>query len=486
VDAAGARFPLRVDPFLQQAKLTVNSQAELGTSVAVSADGKTAVVGGPRENPLIGAAWVFVRTGNTWSEQAKLTPTDNTGKEVNFGWRVALSGDGNTALIGGPGDNNPLGAAWVFTRSGSTWTQQGPKLTGTGQNTGGGGSEFGSSVALSADGNLALVGGDRDNHEAGAVWTFTRTGNIWTELGTKLTPTNEMGGGHFGESVALSPDGETALVGASGDDEVGAVWVFTRSGSEWVQGPKLTANDEVGQASFGEAVAISTNADTALISGPGDNHGYGAAWIFTHNGSVWAQQGQKLTGSGEIYVEGYGVGFGQGIALSGDGNTAFVGGGNDNHYGGAAWHFARSGSTWAQVGSKITPGESGTCFGSKVALSADGNTALFGGSCDNNYLGAVWVFASCTTLEATTTMLPNAARGMAYSAELAECGGVPPYKWKKVGTLPKGLKLSKTGVLAGLPSTKLAPGSYPISVRVIDSKKKGKDSATVTLALKVS
>ena len=132
----------------------------------------------------------------------------------------AFSADGNTALIGAWNDDNVLpgndhysgkGAAWVFTRSGSTWTQQGEKLIGWGE-TGEG--KFGTSVALSADGDTALIGGWNDNSSKGAAWVFTRTGEVWTQQGEKLIGGGEAGEGRFGVSVALSADGDTALIPA--------------------------------------------------------------------------------------------------------------------------------------------------------------------------------------------------------------------------------------------------------------------------------
>jgi hypothetical protein len=136
VGTRGARYPLRIDPFIQQAeKLAGSGQAgapvpRLGMSVALSADGNTALVGGPGDYGKTGAAWVFTRSGSTWTQQgSKLTAAGEQG-EGQFGSSVALSPTGNTALVGGPGDAAGLGAAWVFTRTGSTWTQQGPKLTG--------------------------------------------------------------------------------------------------------------------------------------------------------------------------------------------------------------------------------------------------------------------------------------------------------------------------------------------------------------------
>ena len=127
---------------------------------------------------------------------------------------MALSSDGNTALIGGPSDNGEVGAAWVFTRSGSTWTQQGAKLTGAGKRSAR--RPFGRSVALSADGNTALIGRPQaTTAQVGAAWVFTRSGSTWTQQGAKLTGGGESRAGDFGYSVALSADGNTALIGGA-------------------------------------------------------------------------------------------------------------------------------------------------------------------------------------------------------------------------------------------------------------------------------
>jgi hypothetical protein len=341
----GAVYPLRIDPLFQQGpKLTPSDESLFGTfgiSVALSADGNTALVGGSH------AAWVFMRSRGTWTQQgSKLTASDETGAS-GFGSSVALSADGNTALIGGLVDNSNTGAAWVFTRSGSTWTQQGSKLTASDE-TGQG--HFGSSVALSSDGNTALIGGPADNSNTGAAWVFTRSGSTWTQQGSKLTASDESMGGMFGYSVGLSADGNTALIGgpenvALGSSGVisGAAWVFTRSGSAWSQqGPKLTASDQAGLlAVFGWSVALSSDGSTALIGGPLDKVdlvkklGVGAAWVFTRSGSTWTQQGPKLTASDET---GLGL-FGWSAALSSDGSTALIGGPFDGGFDGAAWAF---------------------------------------------------------------------------------------------------------------------------------------------------
>ena len=177
--------------------------------------------------PAKGAAWVFTRSGGVWTQQGlKLVGTGAVGN-AEQGFRVALSSDGNTALVGGPYDNNfgtPVGAVWVFTRSGGVWTQQGSKIIGTGAV---GSPQYGISLALSSDGNTAIVGGNLDNSHAGAVWVFTRSGGVWTQQGTKLVGTGSVGNPRQGYSVAISSNSGTFIEGGLGDNSnTGAVWVF--------------------------------------------------------------------------------------------------------------------------------------------------------------------------------------------------------------------------------------------------------------------
>jgi hypothetical protein len=384
---------LAADTLIQQGPKLTSGEAGrgyFGRSVALSSDGSTALIGGPQAGGEAGAAWVYTRSGSTWTRQMMLT---GTGEEVgagHFGNSVALSADGNTAVIGALTDDNGLGAAWVFTRSGSTWTPQ-AKLAGGGE---AGAGRFGASVALSADGDTVVVGAPYDGRDLGAMWVFTRSGSTWTQQGEKLTGTEEEGEAELGRGVALSADGETALAGGPHDDgDVGAAWVFSRSGSTWTQqGAKLTGGGEVGEAVFGRVLALSEDGDTALVGGPHDNGKIGAAWVFTRSGSTWTQQGEKLVASsGEV-----GTGeLGAGVALSANGETALTGGPHDAGYTGAAWVFSRSGSTWTQQGEKLTGSEGSgkSWFGSSVALSSAGDTALIGGVGDGGYVGAAWTFA---------------------------------------------------------------------------------------------
>ena len=217
----------------QQTKLvgTGNSgNAQQGYSVALSADGTIALVGAPGDNSNVGAAWVFTQSDGTWTQQAKLVGMDAVGRS-DQGLSVALSADGSTAIVGGADDDSGVGAAWVFTRSGGTWTQQ-TKLVGSGYS---GNSAQGCSAALSADGNTVVVGGLDDDASVGAAWVFTRSSGTWTQQ-TKLVGSGYSGISNQGASIALSADGATAILGGYNDHNgVGAAWVFTRSGAIWTQ-----------------------------------------------------------------------------------------------------------------------------------------------------------------------------------------------------------------------------------------------------------
>jgi hypothetical protein len=246
------------------------------------------------------------------------------------GVSVALSGDGNTAIVGGPADNSSAGAAWVFSQNGGVWTQAGPKLLGNGA---GGTTVEGRSVALSANGDTAIVGGPENNSNAGAAWVFS----LGVNLG--LFGSGAAGPAEQGYSVALSANGNTAILGGPGDNsDAGAVWVFTKSGGVWTpQGPKLFGNGAVGGADQGASVTLSADGNTAIVGGPGDNANAGAAWVFIRSGGgVWTPQGPKLFGSGAVGAAQQGVS----VALSADGNTAIVGGYADDSNAGAVWIFS--------------------------------------------------------------------------------------------------------------------------------------------------
>jgi hypothetical protein len=197
---------------------------------------------------------------------------------------VALSADGNTAIVGGPENSSNVGAAWVWTRSGSTWSQQ--QMLAANNATGA--ALQGTSVALSADGITAIVGGPHNDANVGAAFVFSQSGGVWTEQ-NQLVGSGPFGQALQGYAVALS--GENAILGGCGDDAgTGAVWVFSErprialssgeSGLWTQQGWKLDGYGAIGFPSQGQSVALSTDGSTMIVGGYTDNSSAGAAWVF--------------------------------------------------------------------------------------------------------------------------------------------------------------------------------------------------------------
>jgi hypothetical protein len=326
------------------------NECGFGRSVALSADGETAVIGAPRMNVQVaaqhpeepgeteavvhaGAAWVYARSGSSWTGTELTSPEPAHGGR--FGRSVALAGNGETALVGAPGEHAGHGRAWVFTGSGSSWAPQSGALLGAGEE---GEGRFGRTVALSGNGEVALVGAPNDEHYLGAAWVFARSGSKWTEQGPKLTDDGESPEGRFGYSVALSEDGATALVGAPRvEDDRGAAWVFAQSGSSWVQpGSKLVGDGEEGEQ-FGYSVALAASGKSAIVSAPHWKEARGAAWLYERSTAGWGAAVRRLEGG---YKETDRALFGASVAMSpDDGETVLVGGPDESKRAGVAWVF---------------------------------------------------------------------------------------------------------------------------------------------------
>ncbi len=349
-----------------------------GSAVALS--GNTAVVGAAEDDLTYedqGAVYVFTRNGATWTQQARLNASDGAESDF-FGSSVAISGD--TLMVGASsadiGANQFQGSVYVFTRSGSVWTQR-QKLTAA---DGAANDGFGSSVAL--DGGAAVIGASRDttgaNASQGSAYVFTRSGETWTQQ-QKLTANDGAAEDRFGHAVAL--DGDTLVVGAFFDDiavnnEQGSVYVFTRSGGAWTQRQKLAAADGGPGDRFGVSVVL--GGDTlvvgAYLDDIGANVNQGSVYAYARAGATWVQA-QKLTANdgaeGDL--------FSYTVAL--DGDTLLVGsifddiGANNDQ--GSAYVFARAGATWIQQRKLFAAsGPDSDVFGRSLAL--DRGAALVG------------------------------------------------------------------------------------------------------------
>ncbi|HTL32272.1 MAG TPA: hypothetical protein VL326_04065 [Kofleriaceae bacterium] len=362
-----------------------------GQMLALSADGNTLVVGAYQEDSAAtgvngndadntatdaGAAYVYTRTGTTWSQQAYLKAS-NTDAGDNYGGKVAMSADGNAVLVGavyeassatGVGGNQTddsmmmAGAAYVYTRAGTTWSQQAYiKATNTGARD-----DYGDSMCISADGaTLAIAsfaedsaamgvdGNQADNSapDSGAVYVYTRSGTVWTPQ-AYLKASNSSSGDLFGNRIcALSSDGTTLSVGASqensaatgidGDQQnnsatgAGAVYMFTRAGTTWSQQAYIKApNTDVGDL-FGFQSALSASGNTLFVGAPHEDSAAagidgdltnnslpdaGAAYLYTRSDGVWTYRAYLKalapSGPGEFAFS---------LATSASGRTLVVG-----------------------------------------------------------------------------------------------------------------------------------------------------------------
>jgi tartrate dehydratase beta subunit/fumarate hydratase class I family protein len=454
-----------------------NGGTLLGDSVALSGDGLTMAVGAPNESSnakgingnqndtsvySAGAVYVFTRRNATspWTQQAYVkASTPQTAAE--FGHVVNLSADGNTMAVsayfeasaskginGNESDTSipQAGAVYVFTRRGTTWTQQAYiKASNTGEagtdGNFGDGDQFGFSMSLSDDGNTLAVGAnaedsnakgingnqaDNSMQSAGAAYIFVRTGTAWTQQAYVKAP-NTTANVQFGYSVALSADGNTFAVSAfdeagssravvngptgpfpGGRNGTGAIYVYTRSGTTWALQSYLKASNAENGDSLGVIVSISDDGNTIVggildedcmstgvnPSNPCDNDvkddtSVGAVDVFIRQGTQWAQQAFiKASNTGK---EDW---FGSRLQISGDGNTLAVSaqledsaaqginGKQDDdsaQEAGAVYLFTRSGTSWAQKAYvKSSNNEAFDEFGSSAALSRDGRTLAVG------------------------------------------------------------------------------------------------------------
>ncbi|MFZ6027683.1 MAG: hypothetical protein ACOYYS_08215 [Chloroflexota bacterium] len=388
VDDRNAAYPITIDPLIyaEQKLIAGQAQAEAdGFGYAVDVSGETAIVGAPYEDvdghQRQGAAYVFVRQGNAWHQQARLVDEAGAAGD-DFGRAVALSGD--TAVVGATYAYSSQGAVYVFVRSGEAWSLR-QELSGAGGTYA---AEFGSAVDIY--GNTILVGARlwySGTNYYGAAYIFTYQDSTWEQT-DHLTAYDGAAGDQFGFSVRL--DGDTALVGAPYDDigsnkDQGSVHVFTHdAGGQWEWQHKLVAPNGRASEQFGYSLAL--DGETALV-GIAPAYITGVAYAFTGSGSTWSEPQVLVSEEGDTFN-----GFGSSLAL--DGDTALVGASRaklDGDRGGAFYVFTRSGNAWSRQAKLVAADASlGSFFGAAVAL--DGDIALIGAVKGNGMMGAAYAF----------------------------------------------------------------------------------------------
>ena len=416
VDDAGARYPLTVDPLVwieQEVTAGDAGQANdlFGFRVLVSGD--IAFVSAPAPLARGGVVYAFARSNGVWSETQTITPTPiNTpppGWSDFFGWSLAL--DGDTLLVGAPDTFDPmygpiLGAAYVFTNAGGTWTQQQELLMSNPDPSHCSSlCSFGQSVGVKGD--TAVVGAYGYDGTEGSVFVFTDSGGTWSQTQQLFASDGTTGDSReFG--LALDFDGTNLLVGAPGPDyssngtyPQGTVYAFTETGGSWAQAQEFHAGDGVDGDQFGFSLAL--DGSTLLVGAPaadiGGNTHQGAVYVFGGSTGTWTQS-QKLTAAdGAAYDQ-----LGQAVAL--DGGTALAGewSHDDNPNDpppppkkGFAYLFTASGGAWTQTQEfSASNGTDGDSFGWHVAL--DGSSLLIGADAasvnGNTYQGAAYFYGS--------------------------------------------------------------------------------------------
>ncbi|GJM24740.1 MAG: hypothetical protein DHS20C16_11550 [Phycisphaerae bacterium] len=362
----------------------VASDGAAGDSFGVVAvDGDTAVIGAPGDNDDRGAAFVFRLIDGTWQQIRKLT-ADDLSTNDDFGTSVAISG--GTIVVGVPAGDGAVensGVAYVFSEGGGDW-QQVAKLEGNDANES---DYFGISVAI--DGNTAIVGANNDRDlvpVGGSAYVFREVGGLWQEI-AKLTPDDGVPAEFFGTSVAI--DGDTAVIGAQfgGPDirtRTGSVYVFREIGGTWQHMTELLADDGAAYDGFGFSVGI--DGDLVVMGSPYSGIG-GAAYLFEEAASNW-QQIRKLTPPDLNSSEQFGLN----VAI--ERSLLAVGAPGDNENGensGAAYVSRRSGVDWLPL-QKLTAadGASNDKLGTTITIAS--GFLLAGAPGDGNSRGSVYAF----------------------------------------------------------------------------------------------
>ncbi len=444
VDDAGARYPVVVDPFIQQAELTPSDGAayeEFGTSVAVSSDGSTIVAGAAfatiGSNYAQGAAYVFVKPGAAWAtmtQTAKLTASGGAAHD-ELGTFVGVSSDGSTIVAGAPGSNSFSGAAYVFVMPVDGWVDmtQTAKLTAS---DGGITNWFGNSVGINSDGSTIVAGaysaGSGANSYPGAAYVFVMPGGGWVNATqtAKLTASDGASGDGLGYSVGVGSDGSTIVAGTpnatvGSNHYQGAAYVFVKPGGGWAnatQTAKLTASDGAAYDAFGTSVGVSSDGSTIVAGAPqpGDISslpsivpGRGAAYVFVKPGGGWATMAQtaELTASDGVG----GDALGWSVGVSGDGNTIVAGAPNASIGSifdqGAAYLFVWRAGGWATTSTftaklAASDAKDDDELGWSVGVSNDGSTILAGAIYAKYFgPGAAYVFLATPSASLSVTSL---------------------------------------------------------------------------------
>ena len=358
-----------VDFWTEQDKLlSTDGTSDDYFGCSVSIDGNLAVIGAYGDDGGTGSAYIFIRSGTTWTEEQKLTASDGKAGDY-FGSSVSIHE--NLVIIGAYGDDGGTGSAYIFNGSGITWVEE-QKLTAS---DGEAGDYFGNSVSINED--MAIVGAYGDDNFTGAVYAFNYSGPTWNEL-IKLELADNAIGDCFGCSVSF--DGSFAIIGAYGDEDYSGSAYILEYCCYWRIRGKVNVSS--GLPFFGWSVSI--DGDYAIIGAPGipDSGSTGSVYIFKRDENKWYEHAYFNGTNYDEYL---------GMSVSIDGSYAIAGAYGDDSRIGLAYMFNRSGTTWAEE-QKLTAsdGGNGDFFGRSVSINA--GYAIIGADGDDGDTGSAYVF----------------------------------------------------------------------------------------------
>lgn len=301
-----------------------------------------------------GAAYIYKIDGNSWIQEAKLLPSDGESYDY-FGRSVSLYGD--YALIGAYGKDNHVGAAYIFKRDGNTWDEEKKLLPSDLENA----NDFGVDVCLNGD--YAVIGAYNydfmgpEYEDSGAVYIFKRAGDSWIEETKIPDPKNDINS-WFGLEVFI--DGDYAMVGAPGYLQNGSVFVFKRSGTNWIEHQLLVPSnpsDRNNRDNFGGSICIDGN---FAVIGASDGLDQGSAYIFKLENDVWTQQTKITASDGNSDDD-----FGGAISIYED--TLIIGSSVENNNTGSVYFYLLDEDNWGEETKIIaSDGQMGNYFGSSV------------------------------------------------------------------------------------------------------------------------
>lgn len=429
IDVSGNYISYNQEQGIQSSDYSTGNR--FGLSNQISGDGKYIVSSDFAIGTATGAAYVFTRnSSNTWTEQQKLIPSDGVPGD-QFGLDVDINYDGTYIIVGAHARNSSTGAVYIFTRSGTTWSDQQIIVAEDAATS----ESFGRRVKINHDATYILIGNANDDTvptNSGSAYIFTRTGTTWSQQ-AKLEATNIGATDEFGGYITMNFDATYVAIGARREDntftDTGAVYIFTRTGTSWDEQQILRASDKAASDFFGSGLSMNADATWLAVGatfedGAGTNSG--AVYIFNRSGSTWTETHKLIPDDlATVFF------FGEWSSMTPDGVYLAISAHHDDILdtnNGSVYIYKRHESNWTQL-YKIYANDyqTNTYFGYDVSISDDAQYIVVG---TDNTLNTTYVFKGYTGIDpdmviyrdekANNTMPENITSGSWQQRELTQ------------------------------------------------------------------